>query len=64
MGGCGFEDSADWHDAGSIGTDINGEHSFSLPVIERGVVLIATAYEGDEGYSPSISRTVKITVNE
>ncbi|MDD1723871.1 MAG: hypothetical protein LUQ07_01935 [Methanospirillum sp.] len=64
MGGCGFDESADWYDAGSVGTDINGEYFFSLPVIEKGKVLVATTYEGDEGYSPSTSRTVKISVNE
>lgn len=64
LGGCGFEEDLEWRDAGIITTDMNGEYSFRLPVVENGSVQIETSFSGDEGYSPSSSRALKITVQD
>jgi hypothetical protein len=64
LGGCAFGGMLEWREAGSISTDMNGEYSFGLPVVEKGSVQIESVFAGDDGYSPSSSRTLKITVYE
>ena len=64
LGGCAFGGMLDWREAGSVSTDINGEYSFSLPVVESGSVQIEAVFSGDDGYSATSSRVLKITVYE
>lgn len=65
IAGCGFGESmSTWRDAGSATTDINGDYHFSLTVVEKGSVQVEASYTGEEGYSPSSSRILKITVYE
>jgi len=65
MGGCmacNFAESNSWRDAGVSRTNNNGDYYFNLEVVEKGTVEVETTYEGDEGYSPSTSRILSITV--
>jgi len=64
LGGCAFGGMLEWREAGSVTTDLSGEYSFSLPVVERGTVQIEAVFSGDEGYSATSSRVLKITVYE
>lgn len=64
IGGCAFGGYMEWRDAGTVNTDLSGEYSFSLPVVETGGVQIETVFPGDETYSMTSSRTLKIVVNE
>lgn len=64
MGGCAFGGMMEWREAGSTMTDINGEYSFVLPVVETGTVEIQALFSGDDGYSSTSSRILKITVYE
>ena len=64
LGGCDFDETIPWKDAGWVYSDSNGDYYFSLPVIEKGSVKVETSYEGDGGFSPSSSRTLSITVYE
>lgn len=64
LGGCAFGGMLEWREAGSVSTDINGEYSFSLPVVESGSVQIEAVFSGDDGYSATSSRVLKITVYE
>ncbi|MDD3574127.1 MAG: hypothetical protein PHD71_03730 [Methanospirillum sp.] len=64
LGGCAFGGMLEWRNAGSVTTDINGEYFFSLPVVESGSVQIEALFSGDEGYSSTSSRVLKITVYE
>lgn len=64
LGGCAFGGMLEWRDAGSVTTDINGEYSFSLPVVESGSVQIEAFFPGDEGYSMTSSKALKLTVYE
>lgn len=64
LGGCAFGGTLEWREAGTVMTDIDGEYSFGLPVVEKGSVQIETVFPGDDGYSAASSRTLKITVYE
>ncbi|NLV25679.1 MAG: hypothetical protein GXY48_00690 [Methanomicrobiales archaeon] len=64
IGGCAFGGYLEWRDAGTTTTDMSGEYSFTLPVVESGSVQIETIFPGDDGYSSSNSRILKITVYE
>ena len=64
IAGCGFgESSSAWRDAGTATTDIKGDYYFSLTVVEKGSVQVEASYPGEEGYGPSSSRILKMTVN-
>ncbi|HWQ66781.1 MAG TPA: hypothetical protein VN372_07910 [Methanospirillum sp.] len=61
IAGCGLPDMVEYRPGGSERTDIGGEYSFILPVIQEGGVKVRTAYAGDEQYTTAESREISIT---
>ncbi len=64
LGGCAFGGLTEWREAGRVSTDITGEYEFTLTVVETGSVQIEAVFPGDDGYTPSSSQVLKITVYE
>jgi len=55
-------DPTEWNPAGFRQTDMTGEYSFSLPVVEEGKMNIRVLFAGDAQYTPSESKIINIII--
>ncbi|MDD1728619.1 MAG: hypothetical protein LUQ50_06070 [Methanospirillum sp.] len=58
---CHSSDALNWLQAGVEETDLAGEYSFRLPVVEEGGVYVRVLFDGDEQYIPIMSKVIGIT---
>ncbi|PKL60304.1 MAG: hypothetical protein CVV33_03370 [Methanomicrobiales archaeon HGW-Methanomicrobiales-4] len=61
---CISSDPSVWVLSGSVKTNQAGEYGFSLPVIEEGGIHIRVIFHGDDQYSLSESRVIRVSVSD
>jgi hypothetical protein len=53
-----------WIPSGTEKTNLAGEYTFSLPVTDEGEIHIRVIFDGDDQYSRSESRVIRVTVTD